>query len=66
MTQILFVGLVLYVVVGLVIGLAFVIFGVTRVQPATVTVGARILLLPGASALWPLVLRRWLKSGRAQ
>jgi hypothetical protein len=66
MTQILSAGVVLYVAVGLVIGLAFVIFGVTRVQPATVTVGARILLLPGATALWPFVLRRWLKSSGAQ
>jgi hypothetical protein len=66
MTQILVSGLVIYVAVGLMIGLAFVIFGVTRVQPATLTVGARILLLPGATALWPLVLRRWLKARGAQ
>jgi hypothetical protein len=66
MTLILSAGLVVYVAVGLVIGLAFVLFGVTRVQPATVTVGARILLLPGATALWPFVLRRWLKSRGAQ
>jgi hypothetical protein len=50
MTTILFAGLVLYVAMGLLIGLAFVIFGVTRVQPATITVGARLLLLPGATA----------------
>ena len=30
---------------------------------ATVTIGARILFLPGATALWPYVLVRWLKSG---
>jgi hypothetical protein len=58
--------LVLYVAVGLAIGLAFVVFGVTRVQPATMTVGARILLLPGATALWPLVLGRWLRSSGTQ
>jgi hypothetical protein len=62
MTTVLFAGLVLYVAMGLLIGLAFVIFGVTRVQPATITVGARLLLLPGATALWPFVLHRWLKS----
>jgi hypothetical protein len=62
MTHVLSVGLFLYVAVGLAIGLAFVVFGVSRVQPATVTVGARVLLLPGATALWPFVLRRWLKS----
>jgi hypothetical protein len=66
MIQILASGVVIYVVVGLVIGLAFIIFGVTRVQPAALTVGARILLLPGATALWPLVLRRWLQSRGAR
>jgi hypothetical protein len=33
-------------------------------QPASVTTGARILLFPGAVALWPLVLVRWLQAGR--
>ena len=55
-------GFVIYVTAGLVVGLAFVIFGVTTVQSAPVTIGARILLLPGATALWPLVMSRWLKS----
>jgi hypothetical protein len=32
------------------------------VQPMPVTVGARILLLPGAFVLWPLVVARWHKS----
>ena len=53
--------LALYVVAGLVVGLAFVLCGVTRVQPAPVTIGARILLLPAAISLWPIVLSRWLK-----
>jgi len=51
-----------YAAVGLVAALAFVIVGVTQVQPMPVTVGARILLLPGAFALWPYVVVRWLKS----
>ena len=59
-------GLLLYVVAGLCTAAAFVIFGVTRVfaDAMRVTVGARILLLPGAAALWPYVLYRWLASGR--
>jgi hypothetical protein len=52
----------LYVAAGLVTAVAFVTAGVTAVQSAPVTLGARILLLPGATALWPLVLSRWLKS----
>ena len=58
------IGLALYLAAGFVTGLAFVIFGVTTVQSAPVTVGARILLLPAATALWPLVLSRWLRSRR--
>ena len=37
----------------------------TRVQPAPVSLGARILILPGAAALWPYVLAALAESGRA-
>jgi len=59
-------GFALYVALGLATALAFVIFGVTRVQGAPVTIGARLLIFPGAAALWPLVLARWRKSGGAR
>jgi len=54
--------LALYVAVGLVVGLAFVAFGVVQVQRAPVTIAARILFLPAAVSLWPIVLSRWLQS----
>jgi len=56
-------GLALYLAIGVVTALAFASFGVTRVQPAPVSLGARILILPGAAALWPYVLGRWIKAG---
>jgi len=56
-------ALALYAAIGAVAALAFVAFGVTHVQPASVSLGARILILPGAAALWPYVLFRWLKAG---
>jgi len=56
----------LYVLAGLVTAIAFVVIGVTQVQPAPVSRGARMLLLPGAAALWPFVLIRWRKARRAQ
>ena len=62
--RLLWIGLALDAGAGVVIALAFVIFGVTRVQPMPVTIGARILIAPGAAALWPYVLMRWLKSAR--
>ena len=53
-------ALALYAAIGAITAVAFVIFGVTRVQPAPVSLGARILILPGAAALWPYVLLRWI------
>jgi hypothetical protein len=55
-------ALALYAAIGVVTAFAFVTAGVTRVQPASVSVGARVLILPGAAALWPYVLLRWLKA----
>ncbi len=55
-------ALALYAAVGAVTALAFVTFGVTRVQPAPLSLGARILILPGAAALWPYVLLRWIRT----
>jgi hypothetical protein len=58
-------ALALYAAIGAVVALAFAAFGVTRVQPAAVSLGARLLILPGALALWPYVLVRWTRVGRA-
>ena len=57
----------LYALAGLLVALAFVTTGVTRVlpHPAPVTIGARILLIPAAAALWPYVLYRWRSAGHA-
>ena len=63
MAIILFYGLALYALCGIVIGVAFVTVGVAHVlSHASVTAPARILWLPGAAILWPYVLMRWLKS----
>jgi hypothetical protein len=55
-------ALVVYAAAGVLIAAAFAAFGVTRVQPAPMSLGARILILPGAAALWPYVLMRWLRA----
>jgi predicted tellurium resistance membrane protein TerC len=55
-----------YVAIGILVALAFVIAGVTKVQSQPVTLGARILLWPGAFLLWPYVAARWLKSCRSR
>ncbi|MFK8028643.1 MAG: hypothetical protein AB8G18_00235 [Gammaproteobacteria bacterium] len=51
-----------WVVVGVLIGIAFVFIGANRIDPSARegTPGFRLLILPGAIALWPLLLKRWL------
>jgi len=52
-----------YAIVGITVAVAFFLFGVARNMPqASLTIGARVLLLPGAVALWPLVLHGWIRS----
>jgi len=57
-------ALALYAAAGVVTALAFVSIGLARVlhPPVPATIGARILLLPGAFALWPYILIRWFKA----
>ncbi len=52
----------LYVGIGLAVAIAFAFAGVTRVQPQPMTAGARLLLIPGAAALWPYILLRWIRA----
>ncbi|HEY1310228.1 MAG TPA: hypothetical protein VGF02_04695 [Pseudolabrys sp.] len=63
--MILLYALALYLAIGLVAGAAFVIAGVVQFAHAPVTLGARILLLPGATLLWPYIVHQWFKSRRA-
>jgi hypothetical protein len=49
-----------YGVAGLLVGVAFLVWGIERLDAAAVGAYAfRPLLLPGLVLLWPLVLRRW-------
>ncbi len=57
-----------YGVVGVVVGSAFAIKGVQHVDHAARGAGGpwhfRLVILPGAAALWPLVLVWWMRSDR--
>jgi hypothetical protein len=51
-----------YLAIGLAFALAFVALGIQRVDPAArgMPLTARVLLVPGAAALWPLLLLKWI------
>lgn len=63
LAQIILVLLALYLSLGFLFALAFVGRGVSAVDAAAqrATLGFRLLIFPGAVALWPLLLKRWLK-----
>ena len=50
-----------YLLAGLLFAAAFVLRGVRRLDPFAqeATWGFRVVIFPGAVALWPLLLRRW-------
>ena len=58
-----FLGLGVYLALGLVFGLAFVLRGIRSVDPAAegATWGFRVLVLPGSAVFWPLLLARWVR-----
>lgn len=57
-----------YLGVGLVFAVAFAARGVSRIDPAARGTGwaFRLLIVPGSAALWPLLVRRWMLTGRAR
>ncbi len=50
-----------YMACGLVFAIPFVLVGVKKIDPhaAHGSWGFRLLVIPGAMAFWPLLLRRW-------
>src|SRR3990172_6038883 len=53
-----------YLLAGLIFAIPFVLVGAGRIDPAARhgTWGFRLLILPGAAALWPLLAWRWVTS----
>jgi len=54
----------LYALIGVVFALAFVTKGVERIDDAAkgAPIGFRVLIFPGAAALWPVLASRWRKA----
>jgi hypothetical protein len=56
----------LYALVGAIFGLAFITFGVQRIDSGAKGsgIGFRLLIFPCSLAFWPLLLRRWIGGQR--
>jgi len=56
--------LAIYLWTGVLFALAFVAIGITRLDPAAKgsSWGFRLLIVPGAVALWPWLLARWVRA----
>jgi len=52
----------LYLLSGAVFAVPFVLFGINNVDShaRSASWGFRLLMVPGATTLWPLLLRRWM------
>jgi hypothetical protein len=55
-------GVLGYLAIGVVVAVAFVMAGAPQLTHSSFTPGARILLLPASTLLWPYILMRWLKA----
>lgn len=57
-----------YAALGVVVGIAFVARGVSRVDSAAhhAPWSFRLIILPGVAALWPVLLVRWIHAGRGR
>jgi hypothetical protein len=53
-----------YLMIGACIALLFVTFGVARVEPSAKggSLLFRLLIVPGATLLWPLIATRWIRA----
>jgi hypothetical protein len=56
-------GLELYAAAGALLAIAFVCFGVQKLDPGVQSagIGFRLLILPGVAAFWPMFLSRWVR-----
>ena len=62
----LYIAIAAYLVAGAIFALPFAFAGAQRLlpEPAPMTLGARLAVIPGAVMLWPWLLKRWLTAGK--
>lgn len=55
-----------YLAIGVIFAIAFAFMGAGRVDPAAhrAPIGFRVLIVPGAAALWPWLMMKWFRRGK--
>ena len=63
---IIFGGIGIYLLFGLVFAVVFVIKGADKVDESArdSTIGFKIIIIPGTMVFWPLLLNKWLKASK--
>lgn len=56
----------IYLLLGVIFVVPFLLKGLTKVDESAHkgTIGFKLIIIPGVIIFWPLLLRRWLKTGR--
>jgi hypothetical protein len=54
-----------YAALGVLFAIVFCSVGAAKIDPAARSsgIGFRVMIFPGATALWPLLLTRWIRAG---
>ena len=60
--NIIMIGIVIYLLAGLLFAIPFVLKGMNRIDEGThgATWGFRLIIIPGTIVFWPLLLRKWM------
>jgi hypothetical protein len=64
--EILFVIMGVYVLIGLLFAILFVIKGVDKIDEGAHggSIGFRLIIIPGVMAFWPLLLKKWVQASK--
>lgn len=64
MISILFIIAAIYIICGFIFAIVFISKGIEKVDEGAhgATWGFKLIIIPGVVALWPLLLKKWIKS----
>jgi hypothetical protein len=66
MVEVVLIIVLIYLLVGVLFVLPFLVKGITKVDEGThgATIGFKIIIIPGVVVFWPALLRKWINSDK--